>query len=118
MQLADITRSFMTPARAKALRAALRSSRATAYGLAGSSAAVLLATMPQHREPVLVVGDSLDDAGYLYFDLVRLCGEQAVAMMPSGYKRDIKYGQPDEPNRILRIEALQRIAAGAACASS
>lgn len=112
MTLAELIAGFMTPARAKAMRAALKSSDATAYGLAGSSSAVMLATMPQHREPVLVVGDSLDDAGYLYFDLVRLCGEQAVAMMPSGYKRDIKYGQPDEPNRILRIEALQRIAAG------
>ena len=40
--------------------------------------------------PILVVGDSLDDAGYLYFDLCRLAGEDAVAMLPSGFKRDIK----------------------------
>lgn len=112
MQLSDITAKFMTPARAKALKAALKTGHATAYGLAGSAPAVLLATMPRQQGPVLVVGDSLDDAGYLYFDLVRLCGEQAVAMLPSGYKRDIKYGQPDEPSRILRVEALQRIAAG------
>ncbi|MDE6286652.1 MAG: transcription-repair coupling factor, partial [Muribaculaceae bacterium] len=112
MTLAELTASFMTPARTKALRAALKHPEATAYGLAGSSAAMLLATMPAQEGPVLVVGDSLDDAGYLYFDLTRLCGEEAVAMMPSGYKRDIKYGQPDEPGRILRVEALQRIAAG------
>ncbi|MBD5276980.1 MAG: transcription-repair coupling factor [Bacteroides sp.] len=112
MTLAELKEAFMTPARAKALRAALKHPDATAYGLAGSSAAMLLATMPAQDGTVLVVGDSLDDAGYLYFDLARLCGEEAVAMMPSGYKRDIKYGQPDEPNRILRVEALQRIAAG------
>jgi len=112
MQLAELVSQFMTPARARALRSALKGGEASAYGLAGSSAAVMLATMPARPEPVLVVGDSLDDAGYLYYDLVRLCGENAVAMLPSGYKRDIKYGQPDEPNRILRIEALQRIAAG------
>ncbi len=112
MQLSDITAKFMTPARTKALKAALKTGHATAYGLAGSAPAVLLATMPRQQGPVLVVGDSLDDAGYLYFDLVRLCGEHAVAMLPSGYKRDIKYGQPDEPSRILRVEALQRIAAG------
>lgn len=112
MLLAELAAGFMTPARAKAMRSALKCGRVTTYGLAGSSAAVMLATMPARKEPVLVVGDSLDDAGYLYFDLVRLCGEEAVAMLPSGYKRDIKYGQPDEPNRILRMEALQRIAAG------
>ena len=112
MLLAELAAGFMTPARAKAMRTAIKGGRVTAYGLAGSSAAVMLATMPARKEPVLVVGDSLDDAGYLYFDLVRLCGEEAVAMLPSGYKRDIKYGQPDEPNRILRMEALQRIAAG------
>ncbi|MDE6452666.1 MAG: transcription-repair coupling factor [Muribaculaceae bacterium] len=113
MTLAELSALFMTPPRVKALRAALKGkSTPTAYGLAGSSAAVMLATMPAHQALVLVVGDSLDDAGYLYFDLVRLCGEQAVAMLPSGYKRDIKYGQPDEPSRILRVEALQRIAAG------
>ncbi len=112
MTLDELKASFMTPARTKAVRAALKHPDATAYGLAGSSAAMLLATMPHAGGPVLVMGDSLDDAGYLYFDLVKLCGEGAVAMMPSGYKRDIKYGQPDEPNRILRVEALQRIAAG------
>ncbi|MDE6270072.1 MAG: transcription-repair coupling factor, partial [Muribaculaceae bacterium] len=111
MELADITTQFMTPARAKAMRAALKQPRATVYGLAGSSVALLLATMPRPSRPVLVVGDSPDDAGYLYYDLARLCGEDAVAMLPSGYKRDIKYGQPDEPNRILRVEALQRVAA-------
>ncbi len=59
-----------------------------------------------------MVGDSLDDAGYLYFDLCRLAGEEAVAMLPSGFKRDIKYGQPDAPNQILRTEALNRAKAG------
>ncbi|MDE6160383.1 MAG: transcription-repair coupling factor [Muribaculaceae bacterium] len=112
MTLDELTEKFMTPARAKAVRAVLKGREATAYGLAGSSAAMLLATMPRRDVPVLVVGDSLDDAGYLYYDLVRICGEAAVAMLPSGYKRDIKYGQPDEPNRILRVEALQRIASG------
>jgi len=54
------------------------------------------------------VGDSLDDAGYLYHDLTRILGEDAVAMFPSGYKRDIKYGQVDPPAMILRTEALNR----------
>ncbi len=36
----------------------------------------------------------------------RLPGEQSVAIFPSGYRRDIKYGQPDQPSRILRTETL------------
>ncbi len=60
------------------------------------------------KGPVLVIGDSLDDAGYLYHDFSRIIGEEAVAMFPSGYKRDIKYGQVDAPSQILRTEALNR----------
>lgn len=69
---------------------------------------MLLASIPKRKTPALVVGDSLDDAGYLYQDLSRLLGEGAVAMLPSGFKRDIKYGQEDAPSRILRNDALGR----------
>ncbi len=92
-------------ARQKALRAALSDSRrVSVYGLAGSATAVMLAETGRKR-PMIVVADSLDDAGYLYHDLCRLCGEQEVAILPSGYKRHIKYGQPDAPQQILRNEA-------------
>ncbi len=92
-------------ARQKALRAALSDSRrVSVYGLAGSATAAMLAETGRKR-PMIVVADSLDDAGYLYHDLCRLCGEKAVAILPSGYKRHIKYGQPDPPQQILRNEA-------------
>ena len=110
MTIKELSKAFVTEARAKALASAGRSSEVTAYALAGSSAAVMLAGMKRRPVPVLVVGDSADDAGYLYFDLTRLVGEEAVAIFPSGYKRDIKYGQVDPPSQILRTEALGRIA--------
>lgn len=100
----------MTDARGKAVASLMRSRRGTVYGLAGSSAAMMLSSVRQRNEPYLVIGDSQDDAGYIYFDLCRLVGEEAVAMLPSGYKRDIKYGQVDEPSRVLRTETLSRIA--------
>ncbi|MCC8038677.1 MAG: transcription-repair coupling factor [Bacteroidales bacterium] len=121
---------FLTPARREAVEAALkgrRPHRAAFTSLAGSSAAVLLASLRSSvgsptregalpsgakKTPLLVVGDSLDDAGYLFHDLSRLLGDEAVAMFPSGYKRDIKYGQPDPPNQILRVETLNRLAQG------
>ncbi|CCX49076.1 putative transcription repair-coupling factor [Bacteroides sp. CAG:927] len=67
---------------------------------------MLLASLANRPSPLLVIGDSLDDAGYLYHDLSRLLGEEAVLILPSGYKRAIKYGQPDPPSQILRTEAL------------
>lgn len=111
MTLEEIAHDFLSQPRAKALAKAL-ASKSTApvhvYNLSGSAAAVMLAAMPRHSEPVLVVGDSADDAGYLYHDLSRIVGEEAVAILPSGYKRDIKYGQTDAPSEILRTEALSR----------
>lgn len=115
MTVEELCRRLQTDARKKALKALAGSKSRKAVpvvcGLAGSSVAVMLGALPHGRQPMVVVADSLDDAGYIYFDLCRVCGsEQHVALLPSGYKRDIKYGQPDEPNRILRIETLARLA--------
>jgi transcription-repair coupling factor (superfamily II helicase) len=82
-----------------------------AAGLAGSAAAMMLAAMRARKVPALIIADDADDAGYLYHDLSRLCGEDSIAILPSGYRRSIKYGQIDEPNRILRTEALGRLGA-------
>lgn len=82
--------------------------RVTFYGLAGSSASMLMASVADSKLPSLVIGDSLDDAGYLYHDLSRVLGENAVLMLPSGYKRAIKYGQADPPSQIMRTEVLNR----------
>ena len=110
MTIRDISSTFLSPARAEALSSAFKSGARiiSAYGLAGSAAPMLLASLPPRRQPILVVGDSLDDAGYLYHDLSRILGEDAVLMFPSGYKRAIKYGQIDAPSQILRTEALSR----------
>ncbi len=77
-------------------------------GLAGSSRSVVLSTLPRRATPYLVIADDADDAGYMYGDLTALLGEQDVMIFPSGYKRDIKYGQVDAPNEILRTEVLNR----------
>ncbi|MDE5632113.1 MAG: transcription-repair coupling factor, partial [Muribaculaceae bacterium] len=114
MTLNDISAALLDSARRKALANLASKKHSQIVGAAGSSAAVMLCGLPAQADgaPILVVGDSLDDAGYLYFDLCRLVGEEAVAMLPSGFKRDIKYGQADAPNRILRTEALNRVKAG------
>ncbi|MBQ9077493.1 MAG: transcription-repair coupling factor [Muribaculaceae bacterium] len=111
MDVTGLCDRFISSGRREAIKKTLdgrRSGHVSYYGLAGSSAAMLLAAMPGKDVPMLVVGDCLDDAGYLYHDISRFLGEDAVLMFPSGYKRDIKYGQVDPPSQILRTEALNR----------
>ena len=110
MTIDDIYRLVVTVARSNAIKA-ISSKGGVVTGLSGSSAAMMLAAI-NSKVPVIVVGDSLDDAGYLYFDLCRITGENSVAMLPSGFKRDIKYGQTDPPNQILRTETLSRLSGG------
>ena len=76
------------------------------YSLSGSAPAFLFAGISRQEAPILIIGDNLDDAGYIYHDLSRILGEDSVLMFPSGYKRDIKYGQIDAPSQILRTEVL------------
>ncbi len=114
MKLDELSKRFGTSARRHALRRVVDSISDSAStppvlnGLAGSSVALMLSMIP-HDSSVLVVGADADDAGYLFHDLSRLVGEDAVAFFPSGFKRALKYGQSDEPARILRTETLARI---------
>lgn len=78
----------------------------TIYGLSGSSMALMCCGLPKSRHPYLIVADDSDDAGYIYNDLLVVAGEDAVRILPSGYKREIRFGQIDPPAQIMRAEAL------------
>lgn len=112
MDLSQLRSLFMSKSRYEAIKSALSKSDSSTspiaglYNLAGSSAAVALSGIDAGNVPMIVIGDSPDDAGYLYHDLTRLLGDDAVIIFPSGYKRDIKYGQPDPPAQVARTEAL------------
>ncbi len=75
-------------------------------GLEGSAPAVMLSLLKRRKYPFIIIADDMDSAGYLYNDLVQIAGQECVAVMPSGYRRDIKYGQADLPSQILRTETL------------
>lgn len=77
-------------------------------GLAGSASSVLFSRLPRRKQPYLIIANDMDEAGYIYNDLVQLSNESKVLIFPSGYKRDIKYGQIDAPNGILRTEVLNQ----------
>lgn len=121
-QLETLAKGFLTQAREKAMARAVEIAReggvVSLGGLAGSAVGVLFGGMAlkmrcdifgndgRENKPVLLVADSMDDAGYLYNDLVKILGDKGVMIFPSGYRRDIRYGQVDPPQQILRTETL------------
>lgn len=109
---------FATEARMKSVDKLLKtpgSGRFALTGLAGSSPAVLFAALPQSKSPYLIIADDFDDAGYIYNDLCHLVADATrVHFFPSGYKRHIRYGQPDAPSQILRTETLTALSSGTA----
>ena len=113
MDLRELGEIFLTSTRIEAITSLLddkRNRNINLYGLAGSSPAMLMGMLPEKGKnaTAIVIGDTLDDAGYLYHDLSRMLGEDMVLMFPSGYKRSIKYGQPDPLSQIMRTEVLNR----------
>ncbi len=112
MNLSELEQLFLPAEKLKPLSKLLASKAAANrltgfYGLAGSSASMALAGVARgEKHPVVIVGDSRDDAGYLYHDLSRLLGDESVLVLPSAYRRDIKYGQIDAASDVARTEAL------------
>ncbi len=109
MEIRELCTLFNSKVRLAAVKKLLAGSgNAVIDGLAGSSAAMLLAGLPRQSCPYLIVVNDLDEAGYMYNDLCQISSDKRVLIFPSGYKRDIKYGQVDAPNEILRTEVLNR----------
>ena len=109
MKLSEAEKIFATDSRVSALKKVIEDKKAIRIALAGlhgSAAAMLFASLPPRKNPYIIVADDFDSAGYIYHDLSRIAGEDKVAIFPSGYRRDIKYGQPDPPAQILRTETL------------
>lgn len=85
MKLTDIEKLFAGDVRTEAIAALVREKgtrRVNVVNTAGSSLSMMLSQLPRMKHPVVVVGDSPDDAGYIYHDLSRLAGEEAVAFFP------------------------------------
>lgn len=112
MELREADKLFATETRTAAVEKALgdkKIKRLLLSGLEGSSVAMLFAALKPQKYPALIVADDFDTAGYIYNDLCQILGPEAVGIFPSGYKRDIKYGQPDAPSQILRTEVLNAL---------
>ncbi len=111
MNLSELCDIFNQPLRRDAVSAMLASKRNRVIvvdQLAGSATSMLLARLPRMKRPYLIIANDLDEAGYIYHDLCQILDDHKVLIFPSGYKRDIKYGQVDPPNEILRTEVLSK----------
>ncbi|MFI3239641.1 MAG: transcription-repair coupling factor [Bacteroidales bacterium] len=112
MKIQDLCKLYNSPERGEAIKSLVTDKGVkiiSVDGLVGSSVAMFISSMPKVKNPYIIITNNADDAGYMYHDLCKLNGEAKVLIFPSGYKRDIKYGQVDAPSEILRTETLNRL---------
>lgn len=120
MDLSELWHSFITEEREAAIRNILRKRKNPPQfsftGLSGSSSSMALAAVSSlaGKRLTVIVGDSKDDAGYLFHDISRILGDNGILFFPSAYKRSIKYGQIDPASQVARTEALAGLKQGSA----
>lgn len=85
-------------------------------GLRASAQSVAIAEMLRHTDKnILLVADDGDGAGYAYFDIVQLLGNERVAFFPAFYKHNHKCGATIAENEILRTDSLNKISGKTPC---
>lgn len=112
MELSELKSVINTPSRQKAFARVLTDEkirRISLDGLEGSSVAFALLHLLQLPGASFVVANDSDEAGYLFHDIEQIEKGEHVVFFPSGYKRDIKYGQIDAPAGIMRTDVLNRM---------
>lgn len=112
MDLSELKSVINTPSRQKAFARVLTDEkirRISLDGLEGSSVAFALLHLLQLPGASFVVANDSDEAGYLFHDIEQIEKGEHVVFFPSGYKRDIKYGQIDAPAGIMRTDVLNRL---------
>ena len=114
MKIQDIQILYAKHPQVKALAATMENkSVKTVFleGLVASSAPMIIGTAASATSKVcLTVLDDTEEAGYFYHDMMRVVGTDNVLFFPSSYRRQVKYGQRDTANEILRTEVLSRLA--------
>jgi transcription-repair coupling factor (superfamily II helicase) len=80
-------------------------------GLNGSAGSIVCSTIYTELKDnhFLCILNDLEEAGYFYHDCCQVSGDENVLFFPSGYRRNIRYGQKDPANEILRTEVLSRL---------
>lgn len=117
MDIHEILRLYASSPRVAALRTALCDASlrtVSLQGLVASAAPLVFASVAGSGvPPCLFIMNDADEAGYFYHDLTRMLGNDRVLFFPSSYRRQVKYGQRDAANVILRTEVLGRLSSHA-----
>lgn len=108
-QVAELLNLYSNDRRITQLRQFWRSDEKaiSLRGLAASSEALAIALSGNRQN--LVVCAERDDAPYLYFDLTKLLGDDAVYFLPSSFKRNAEPNGFDAQNIQLRTEAISKL---------
>ena len=97
----------------KAILASFDSSVSNLFlsGLTGSAGSIVSSVLFKESQSghFLCILNDLEEAGYFYHDCCQVIGEEQVLFFPSGFKRNIRYGQKDSADEILRTEVLSRL---------
>lgn len=79
-------------------------------GLKASASSTLLSAIAEScNKTFIFILNDLEEAGYFYYDITQLLGDDKVLFFPSAYKRAIKYNIADVANEVLRTEAISKI---------
>jgi transcription-repair coupling factor (superfamily II helicase) len=80
-------------------------------GLTGSAASMVCSAIftQLKKNNILCVLNDLEEAGYFYCDCCQILNDVDVLFFPSQFKRNIRYGQKDQGNEILRTEVLSHL---------
>jgi transcription-repair coupling factor (superfamily II helicase) len=80
-------------------------------GLSGSAASMVCASVfsQSKGESMLCILNDLEEAGYFYHDCRQIWGDEQTLFFPSLFKRNIRYGQKDAANEIMRMDVLNRL---------
>ncbi len=111
LEITDLQKIYSAHPQVKALVSLLpKEQNIFLKGLSGSvGSLVTSACFQSTQRNILCILNDLEDAGYFFHDLSQIVGEDNVLFFPSAFKRNIKYGQRDTANEILRTEVLGRL---------
>ena len=116
MTISDIQKEYRSHKKIKVLVKELANTNTRTIhcsGLVASAAPFYLsALIDEFDAPSIFMLNDLEEAGYFYHDLCQIMEDDKVLFFPSSYKREIKYGQKDPANEILRTEVLNRLTKG------
>ena len=111
LDITDLQKLYSTHPQVKALVSLLsKEQNIFLKGLFGSAGSLVTSACFQTTgRNILCVLNDLEEAGYFYHDCCQILGDDNVLFFPSAFKRNIKYGQRDTANEILRTEVLGQL---------